>query len=312
MHIGRFISLFCLIALCTASSTAVAQEVTLQHQGLTLNAELTLAPAKTVSDGVILMTHGALAHRDMDSLVYLRKLLKERGYNTLAINLSLGINNRHGMLDCHLTQRHRNDDAVTEIGLWLNWLGKHGARQVILLGHSRGGAQTALYAAEHHSSLVRAVVLLAPAIKENTDANAYQQRYHQSLSPLLQQARQLVRAGRGTAVLNHIGFLTCPDTAVTADAFLSYYGQSRRVDAPSLIPGIRVPTLIVVAGDDHIVVGLDNKVAPLLDGKRVRMSVVAGADHQFRDLYADDAVEAIVAFLQHDLAPLAKVTPAVQ
>lgn len=299
MSIGRLIYALCLIAPCTIGNTVAAQEVTLQHQGLTLNAELTLASGKKLGDGVILITHGALAHRDMDSLLYLRKLLQERGYNTLAINLSLGINNRHGMYDCQQTQRHHNDDAVTEIGVWLNWLGKHGARHVILLGHSRGGAQTALYAAEHHNSLVRAVVLLAPAIKENTDSHAYQQRYQQALAPLLKKARQLVHTGKGATLLTHVGFLTCADTAATAETFVSYYGQSQRLDTPSLLPKIQVPTLIVVAGDDQIVVGLDKKVASLIDGKRRQMRIVAGADHLFRDLYADDAVEAIDAFLRN-------------
>lgn len=298
MYTDRFVQYLCAIALCITTSVVAANEITLPSQGLTLNAELTIATGKSISDGVILMTHGALAHRDMESLVYLRKLLKERGYNTLAINLSLGLNNRHGMYDCQRTQYHRNDDAVVEIGLWLDWLGKHGATRVTLLGHSRGGAQTALYAAEHHDALVKNVVLMASAIKENTDAHAYQQRYHQTLAPLLQKARQLVRAGKGQTVLAHIGLMTCTDTAASADAFVSYYGQSLNLDTPSLLPRIPVPTLIVVAGDDHVVVGLDKKVAPLVDGKRIRMTVVAGSDHLFRDLYADDAVEAIDTFLK--------------
>ena len=38
-------------------------------------------------------------------------------------------------------------------------------------------------------------------------------------------------------------------------------------------------------------------MASLADGKRVQMKVIDGADHFFRDLNADDAVEAIDAFL---------------
>ncbi|NIR31732.1 MAG: alpha/beta hydrolase, partial [Gammaproteobacteria bacterium] len=56
------------------------------------------------------------------------------------------------------------------IGLWLDWLKSRGARRVTLFGHSRGGAQTALYAAENDHELVEAVVLLAPATEENTNA----------------------------------------------------------------------------------------------------------------------------------------------
>ena len=37
---------------------------------------------------------------------------------------------------------------------------------------------------------------------------------------------------------------------------------------------------------------------PRLDGKRVQMKVVENADHFFRDLYADVAVDAIDLFLK--------------
>ncbi len=275
-----------------------AKEVTLSHKGLTLNANLELAAGKKPADGVILITHGGLAHNGMETIAYLRGLLKDKGYNTLAINLSLGLNNRHGMYDCKVTHRHRNADAADEIGAWTDWLKKQGAKRVTLLGHSRGGAQTALFAAERDNALVKAVVLLAPATRENNGATAYQQRFNKPLAPVLEKAQKLVRDGKGSAVLEHIGLLTCPDTSATADAFVSYYGSDAGLDTPALIPKIRKPTLVVVAGSDEIVVGLGKKVAPLADGKRVQMKVIDSADHFFRDLYADDAVEAIDAFLK--------------
>lgn len=115
---------------------------------------------------------------------------------------------------------------------------------------------------------------------------------------MLERAQKLVKAGKGGAVLEHIDLLNCPDTSATADSFVSYYGQGSRLDSPSLIPKIGKPTLVLVAGNDEVVVGLDKKVAPLADGKRVQMKVIEGAGHFFRDLYADDAVDAIDAFLK--------------
>ena len=99
------------IALCIYTVSIPAKEVRLNYRGLSLNADLMLATGNIVDQRVILITHGALAHRNMEFLVYLRKLLKDKGYNTLAINLSLGIPNRHGMFDCGNVHRHRNDDA---------------------------------------------------------------------------------------------------------------------------------------------------------------------------------------------------------
>ncbi|MBI3774394.1 MAG: hypothetical protein HY273_02370 [Gammaproteobacteria bacterium] len=81
-----------------------------------------------------------------------------------------------------------------------------------LLGHSRGGAQTALYAAERDNVLVQAVMLLTPAIRENTDAAGYQQRYQTSLVPVLEKAQQFVNNGEGGTLLEHIGLLSCRDT----------------------------------------------------------------------------------------------------
>jgi pimeloyl-ACP methyl ester carboxylesterase len=290
-----------------AASLSHANEVSLPYKGLSLNANLELAPGKQAADGMILITHGGLAHRDMELISYLQELLKARGYNTLAINLSLGLDNRHGMYDCTITHRHLNDDAANEIGAWLDWLHKQGTGSVALLGHSRGGAQTALYAAEHDNEQVKAVVLMAPATKDNTNAAIYQTRYQKPLEPLLENARNLVDAGEGNTVLKHLGLMSCGDTSATANTFVSYYGQDSRLDTPSLLPKLKKPTLVLVAGSDAEVVGLDKKLAPLVDGTRIQLQLIEGADHTFRDLAADDAADAIHTFLKR--AGFAPATP---
>lgn len=294
---ARLICYTCAIALGIAAA-ANADEVTLRHKGLLLNASFDLAAGKQLADGVMLITHGGLAHRDMEVITALQTLLKQKGYSTLAINLSLGIDGRQGMYDCQVTHRHRNTDAAEEIGVWVDWLKQQGAKRVTLLGHSRGGAQTALYATGRGNGRVKAVVLMAPAIRENTDAAEYQRRFQQPLTPVLAQAQKLVKAGKGETVLEHVGLLNCADTSATANAFVSYYGQSPGLDTPTLIPKLRKPTLVLVAGNDEVVVGLDKKIAPLVDGRRVQMKVIEGADHTFRDLYTDEAVEAIDMFLK--------------
>lgn len=297
MHIRTY--LLCLILTAAqAASLTHADEVTLRYKGLTLNADLTLAPGKTVSDEVILITHGSLAHRDMETIASFRTLLNERGYNTLAINLGLGLDNRHGMYECKTTHRHKNDDAVNEIGVWMDWLKGQGAKVVTLLGHSRGGAQTALYAAERDSPLLKAVVLLAPAIQDNNSAAAYQRRFKTALAPSLNKARKLIQQGKGDTVLSHTSLINCADTQVTAEAFASYYGGDPRLDTLHLLPKINKPTLVLVAEKDEIVVGLEKKVAPLVKRTRIQMKVISGADHFFRDLNADEAVDAMDAFLK--------------
>lgn len=297
MIVRHFVQCLCAALICFVSASVQAKEVSLQYKGLTLNANLQLAADKVPIEDVILITHGGLAHRGMEFIVYIQSLLTEYGYNTLAINLSLGLNDRQSMYDCQVPHRHRNRDAADEIGVWVDWLSKQGAKRVTLLGHSRGGAQTALFASERDSPLIRAVVLMAPVTRENGGAG-YQKRYGKPLATALDKARKLIAEGKGGTVLENVNLMFCRDTSATAKSFVSYYGPDQRLDTPYLIPKLKKPTLVVVAGGDSVVVGLGNKVSPLVDGKRVQMKVVDAADHLFRDLYADDAVEAIDEFLK--------------
>jgi len=272
----------CLMFAALSFHAVHAQEVSFPYKGLTLNANLELAANSKIADGVILITHSGLGHYGMEVMVYLQKLLKDRGYNSLAINLSLGINNRHGTYDCAITHRHTNDDAVAEIGAWADWLKQQGVTRITLLGHSRGGAQTALYASQTKNRLIKAVVLIAPATRDNTDAATYQRNFNRPLAPVLERAQGLHKAGKDSAVLDKISLLTCGDTSATANSFLSYYApaaQTLRVDTPALLSKIKQPILA--------------------DGKRVQMKIIEGADHALRDLSADEAVDAIDAFLKN-------------
>ena len=296
MHLGIYLTTL-ILATSLTSSVARASEVTVPYKGVTLNANLELAAGKTIDDGVILITHGGPEYNRAELYAYLQELFKEAGYSTIAINISHGIDNRHGRYDCKSTSNNLYTDAANEIGVWVNWLARQGVKHVILLGHSRGGSQTALYAAEHDDDSVQAVVLLAPDTRETNDAPAYLRRYHKALAPILTKAQQLVKEGKGSTILSHTDFLFCRDTSVTADTFVSYYGPDPRLDSSYLVPRIRKPTLIVLAGGDQIVVN-DKKFLALANDKRVQVKTVADANHFFRDLYADEAVDTIVKYLR--------------
>lgn len=283
-----------LVGLAGMAGLAVAEEVTLRHQGLTLNAEFDAASPS--AESVVLITHGGLGHRGMELVSRLRELLREHGHATLAINLGLGLDDRRGMYDCKIPHRHRYADAADEIGAWVDWLRRRGVKRVTLLGHSRGGAQTALYAVGRNDPLLHAVILLAPDTRETNDADAYRRRHGKALAPVLDQARELVRAGKGGTVLEHTDFLYCADTSVSGDTFVSYYGPDPGLDTAHLIPGIRRPLLLVLAGEDEIVVN-NAKFRPLARD-RVQMRAIDGAGHFFLDWYADDAADTIAGFLK--------------
>lgn len=290
-------SLFVLGAMLFSSS-ASAEEVTLKHNDLRLNARLELASGKQVTDGVILMTHGSLAHKDMEIMTHMRELLAERGYSTLAINLSLGVDNRQGMYGCSTTHRHRNEDAATEIGLWVNWLADKGARWVVLLGHSRGGAQTALYLAGKPHKIVKAAVLMAPALESNTDPEAYSKRHGMKHEGVVKRMQVAVQEGRGQGPVRPIGILHCEETAVTPESWLSYYGPDAQVDTPRLLAKVKLPVLVLAGSADTVVPDLAEAMKRGVRNRRVVTKVVEDADHMFHDLFADDAADVIAGFMK--------------
>jgi pimeloyl-ACP methyl ester carboxylesterase len=277
----------------TLAFAAHAEEVKIGGPGgLTLNGSLETAAGKNLTDGVMLVVHGSLAHRDMEIVQALQSLLKENGWSSLAVNLSLAIDDRHGMYDCAVPHRHRHEDAVAEIGAWIGWLQGRGAKDIVLVGHSRGGNQVAWYAAEHPDAPVSALALIAPSTWDATSAaQAYRAAYGKELEPLLKQAEDLVASGQGGRLLGPLGFLHCQESQVSARSLVSYYAPNPRFDTPALLPGLKPPVMVFAGTEDTVVAGLIERVRPLADGKRVRLTVIDGADHFFRDLYAEELVE---------------------
>ena len=286
------------LALLLTATGSVAEGVKLGHGGLTLNANLETASDDWQKGPVVLMTHGTLAHGGMEIMQALQAALKDRGISSLSITLSLGLDNRQGMYDCKTPHTHRHTDAVDEIGAWLGWLQSQGVAKAALLGHSRSGNQVARSVLARPDAPVAAVILIAPQIwSADATAKDYEKRYGKPLAAPLARAQQLVAEGKENAMLEHVDFLFCPDTSVTAATFLSYYAPDERFDTPRLIPEIKPPVLVIAGSEDQVMKGLVDKVRPLADGQRVQLEVIDGAAHFFRDLYAEDVADAIRARL---------------
>lgn len=288
---------FAILTFVTASA-ALAEEVRIKPEALTLNGQLDLASGKSLKDGVVLIVHGTLAHNAMDMLTNLRQVLNDRGLNTLAINLSLGIDDRHGMYDCKTPHRHRHLDALDEIGAWMDWLKGQGSGPVVLFGHSRGGNQAARFAAERGHGLLNKLVLLAPATWDGgKTAAGFEKSYGRPLAPDLEAAQAMVKAGKGKDMMAKPGLLYCPDAQVSALSFDSYYSPDPRFDTPSILGDIKVPILVVAGSNDTVIKDLPAKMADKADGKRITFQVVDGADHFFLDLFAEDVADHMEAFL---------------
>lgn len=281
-------TLLCLLFLHLPTSQA--DTLSLNHQALTLSAELAVADNRPVAQNdLVIITHGTLAHNKMELISTLQTLLQDAGVNSLAINLSLGVDQRQGMYDCQVPHQHQHTDAIDEIGQWVHWAKQQQVSRIILLGHSRGGNQTAWYS-DSVGSEVSAQILIAPA---TWDAEKSRQNYtQQPLSAVLTRAEQTPEQW-----LTDTDFLYCPGSQVLGRSFSSYYADNPKLDTPHLLKTATIPTLVISGSEDKVVQDLPSKLANL-SNDQVTHQVIEGADHFFLDLYADEAVESILSFME--------------
>jgi pimeloyl-ACP methyl ester carboxylesterase len=282
-----------LLAAALFCSPLYADEIQLKQGNLTLNANMQLVDEQPVDGRVALITHGTLAHNGMEIISTLQDLLADEELPSLAINLSLGLDNRHGMYDCAKPHNHKHTDAVSEINLWLEWLKNQGADEIVLIGHSRGGNQTAWYSNLYPETAI-AQVLVAPATWSESDAReSYKQRYGQSLQSVLSQAEKMQPQG----IMETTNFIYCAETQVTAGSFINYYQPDTRFNTPTLLQQTALPSLVIIGSEDNTVSNLSEAMAEV-DNANIASLLIEDADHYFRDLYADEMVEGIIEFLE--------------
>ncbi len=296
-----------LLSLCViwfATAPAQAEEVNTRFRGLSLLGNLELAEGKGLESGVSVVVHGTLAHRGMEIITALQQHLKTRGISTLAITLSLGVDRRTGFFDCGALHAHRPQDAADEIDAWIGWLKNNGATDIALIGHSVGGNQVAVYAAERNDPSLGSIVLVAPTTYESARAaERYKARFGAELSEVLAGAQARVQAGNAVERMSGIGFLNCENATATAGSIVAWYGPDPRRHTPSLLRAMVPRALVVVAGKDEIVPDLEEAVTPLArdaGGGRgeIRVQTIEGADHFFRDLFIEDTADIIAEWLK--------------
>lgn len=299
MKLRLLVASLALLLLSSAGLRAETRMVELQMSGVTALADLVVPDNGSIKNGVILITHGTLAHKDMELVEALQSALAERGVATLAHTLTLGVDRRKGMYDCTAPHTHRHEDAVNEIDAWIAWLKGQGAGPLTVLGHSRGGTQTAWFASERAGPEVARAVLIAPltAVSQDSAATGYRKQFKADLTPILDKAKALAAAGKGSEMMELPGFIYCPDAKVRASSVVSYYGEEPRQGTTTLLPRLKMPALVIAASKDTVVPNLVERVKPIADGKKIRLEVIEDADHLFLDFYAEDAADLIAAFV---------------
>jgi alpha-beta hydrolase superfamily lysophospholipase len=280
---------------------AAEQELELSVDGRTTLATLRTPASMGLDTPLVVMTHGTLAHKDMEIIQGVAKALEQRGIASLAHTLSLGLDRRKGMYDCATRHDYAADDAVAEIGAWVT-RAKGMSRLVFTFGHSRGGNQIARYLASREAPTVAGAVLLAPATAgvETSLRASYVQTYGKPLEPFLEQATQVVAAGRGGEWMDVPGFIYCRNAVVTARAFASFYGADPGQDTASLVARVKLPVLVIAATKDTVVPDVIASFTPLAGsgGGRVQLDRIEDADHFFRDLFTEDVADRIAEFIK--------------
>lgn len=71
-----------------------------------------------------------------------------------------------------------------------------------------------------------------------------------------------------------------------------------RMDTPYLAETIGKPLLVIADSEDTVVTGLVEKMEPVAKRGQASFHVIDGADHFFRDLYAEELADTAVAFIE--------------
>jgi pimeloyl-ACP methyl ester carboxylesterase len=295
---GLIVLALAAISLASFSGRSAAEEVSVEYLGLGLSANLELAPGRSLKDGAVLLVHDTLGHDRMELMAALQDGLRDQGVNSLAITLSLGLDNRHGMFDCGLEQDHRHEDAIDEIDVWVRYLKEKGAQAITVAGHGRGANQAALYAINKLDKAVKRIVLMSPPMLtgEKTESE-YHALFGKALKPQLGKAEEFVATERGNQLMEVSGFLTCQHAQVTAGAFDNYYGANEKFKTTNLLQSIKIPVMLV-AGESDPNAGEIQAAAPEFSSlKTVTLAVIPGADQDFRDAGADELAKRIKEFL---------------
>lgn len=276
----------------------MAAEVQIRHDGLALNGRLFQPEERGLSSGVLLIVHDTLTSNDADGIAGLQTHLLRHGLASLAINLTLGVNDRRGPYDCARPHFHRHQDAVGEIAAWMDWLARSAPGGVTLVGYGRGANQAAQYAVKNADDRLRGLVLAAPLLFDRARmASRYESRSQIPLDPIKRHARDLMIKRKSRDLLYRIAFLSCSKSDVSAGSVLSYYADDRNKHTPYLLPSIAQPVLVVAAGSDPQVEQLVQEVGPLADGEHLQLRMVEESDARFGGANAEQLANAIIRFM---------------
>ncbi len=299
INLSRVFGLLLAACLFSIAAPVIAEEVKTKYEGLTLNANLEMAAGKDFSDGMVLLLHGFRGHNKMEIISTAQEALLANDSSSLAINLSLGADERRGFYSCDLPHRHLQSDAIGEIGAWVAWLRSKGAKQIVLMAHSRGANQAMVYAVEKLDPEITHLVMLAPGTGGTDETNRdLEERYGISITEVLALMEKRVAQGRGDE-LTKADLLSCPQVDITPRSYISYVSPNNKfVQFKTYLSSTPIPSLVIAGSADERQPNTAELVRSVVDNERVQLVVIEGAGHFFRDFNIEEAIEAAIEFIQ--------------
>ena len=258
----------------------------------------------------VILLHGTLAHNRMEIIKTIATLVSEDyGYPVLTPNLSLNDKDRMGesiqtstkgyaaLTACDIDHTHRYEDALTELGLWVEYLKQEGFEKILLTGHSRGGRQVSAFLAGNQSdpSIIGGVLIASGLSRNERNIENYRKDTGLDLTELLAQFSKLPQ----DQYIDVPKFIYCDNPRVTAGAFVSEYGANPSHSTPYNVSQIKdLPILVIGGSEDTAVPNIEADFESLSNQSNLSVEVIEGADHFFRDLYADDIATMVVDLVE--------------
>jgi len=281
-----------IIVLFIVSMNLNAELVQTQFKHLTVNANLINAQHK--SQPFYLILHGTWAWQGMELIASTQELLEEEGVGSLAITLSLGVNNRSGFLGCPKILKANHLQSYAELDHWYQYLTQLGYNNIILFAHSRGGSQASGFSLAYPKDKLSRLVLLAPMTWEkNRIHHQYQKKHKQNLQLLINRAESL-KAQKNAPLMKSIDVLYCKNQSLSADSFLSYYSDKIERNTWDLVKRQTIPVDIFLGSEDPISTRFSQSVNKKSIPANIKLHTIDGADHSFRDLYLDEIIETLL------------------
>lgn len=232
----------------------------------------------------VLLLHGFLQTRNSPPMNRLADSLADTGYTVLVPTLSLGISRRNKSLSCEAVHKHTLQDDVQEIGQWVNWLGGHGHKRIVLIGHSSGGKDVLAYLSGTPGAGVERAIL-ASVVPIHVDAEQYRKA----------RAEKPSAPGQASLPLRRFTIAYCKDNyAATLPAYLSYADWTGDAIMDKLAKAT-VPVDIVLGSNDQVMP--PGWQAQLVHG-RTPVHMIEGAGHFFDGEHEFELSDRVVEILK--------------